>query len=70
MMRAADVLAQSLVNNGADRVFCVPGESYLSVIDAFYDYPAIEVIRVRHEGGGGLWRLPMPNIRARPGWNL
>ena len=53
MMRAADVLAQSLVNNGVDRVFCVPGESYLSVIDAFYDYPAIEVIRVRHEGGGG-----------------
>ena len=53
MMRAADVLAQSLVNKGVDRVFCVPGESYLSVIDAFYDYPAIEVIRVRHEGGGG-----------------
>ena len=53
MPRAADVLVDSLVNQGVDRVFCVPGESYLGVIDALYDAPDIDVVTVRHEGGGG-----------------
>ncbi|MFL2782651.1 MAG: thiamine pyrophosphate-binding protein [Rhodospirillales bacterium] len=39
MTRAATVLANTLINHGVDRVFCVPGESYLALIDALYDSP-------------------------------
>lgn len=42
-----DVMARE----GVRRVFCVPGESYLGVLDALYDHDAIQLISNRHEGG-------------------
>lgn len=33
------------------KAFCVPGESYLGVIDALYEHPSIQLISTRHEGG-------------------
>ena len=36
-MTGAQLLVKTLALNGVDRVFCVPGESYLSVLDALYD---------------------------------
>ncbi len=50
MTRAADVLVKTLTKHGVDRVFCVPGESYLAIIDAMYDTPEIDVVTNRHEG--------------------
>jgi acetolactate synthase-1/2/3 large subunit len=32
---AAEVLVDQLVNNGVRHVFCVPGESFLGILDAF-----------------------------------
>ena len=32
------ILADALVRNGVDG-FCVPGESYLALLDALYDSP-------------------------------
>lgn len=57
MARAADVMVETLRSHGVDRVFCVPGESYLGVIDALYDAPEIDVVTVRHEGGGGFMAM-------------
>lgn len=34
-----------------DRVFCVPGESYLDVLDSLHDHPTISTIATRHESG-------------------
>lgn len=51
MPRAADLLVQTLAAAGVQRVFCVPGESYLTVLDALYDAAGIAVIACRHEGG-------------------
>ena len=31
------MIVDSLLAHGADRVFCVPGESHLEVLDALYD---------------------------------
>ncbi|MGC8073631.1 thiamine pyrophosphate-binding protein, partial [Salmonella enterica] len=31
--------------------FCVPGESYLGVIDGLYKHPEIQLISTRHESG-------------------
>ena len=34
---AGEVLIDQLVVHGAEHVFCVPGESYIAALDAFYD---------------------------------
>lgn len=36
---------------GVEQAFCVPGESYLGVIDGLYAHPYIKLISTRHEGG-------------------
>jgi len=48
---AAALLVDCLATQGCDRIFTVPGESFLAVLDALPDYPAIEVVTCRQEGG-------------------
>ena len=38
---AATLIAEALVANGVERAFCVPGESYLALLDALYDSPTL-----------------------------
>jgi acetolactate synthase-1/2/3 large subunit len=47
----AQALVAQLKRQGVKRVFCVPGESYLAVLDALADHPDIQVIACRHEAG-------------------
>jgi acetolactate synthase I/II/III large subunit len=44
------ILVDQLVLQGTGQVFCVPGESYLSVLNALHDAP-IAVTVCRQEGG-------------------
>ena len=44
------ILVDTLRIHGVTRVFCVPGESYLDVLDALYDTPEIDVVVAKHEG--------------------
>jgi acetolactate synthase-1/2/3 large subunit len=67
MARAAAVLVDCLVRHGVDRVFCVPGESYLSVIDALYDAKTIDVVTVRQEGGGAFMAVADAKLTQKPG---
>jgi acetolactate synthase-1/2/3 large subunit len=67
MTRAADVLVDGLVAHGTDRVFCVPGESYLALLDALAERSEIDVIACRHEGGAGFMALADAKITGRPG---
>jgi acetolactate synthase-1/2/3 large subunit len=48
------VLADQLRIHGATRAFCVPGESYLSLLDAFYDVPEVALTVCRHESGAAM----------------
>jgi acetolactate synthase-1/2/3 large subunit len=50
-MTAAEAIVEVLAREGVERAFCVPGESYLSVMNALYRHPQIELITGRHEGG-------------------
>ncbi|MGR3712064.1 MAG: thiamine pyrophosphate-binding protein [Shimia sp.] len=46
------ILADQLAILGIEKVFCVPGESYLGLLDGLYDHAdQIDVITCRHEGG-------------------
>src|SRR5262245_40682189 len=65
--RAADLLIDCLAAHGVDRVFCVPGESYLAVLDALYERNAIETIVARHESGAGFMAVTDGKITGRPG---
>ena len=44
-------VVQTLLSLGARSGFGVPGESYLAVLDAFYDAPGFRFIGCRNEGG-------------------
>ena len=67
MTRAADILVESLRAHGTDRLFCVPGESFLALLDALADQPAIDVVACRHEGGAGFMALADGKMTGRPG---
>jgi acetolactate synthase I/II/III large subunit len=64
---AAQLLVAELVAHGVDRVFCVPGESYLSVLDALYDERSIDVVTCRHESGAGFMAVTDAKLTGRPG---
>ncbi|MFM9967972.1 MAG: thiamine pyrophosphate-dependent enzyme [Burkholderiales bacterium] len=66
-MNAAQALVQTLVAHGVDRIFCVPGESYLPVLDALYDTPSIQLVSCRHEGGAGLMAVADAKLTRRVG---
>jgi len=65
--RAAEALVESLVAHGVDRVFSVPGESFLAALDALHDEPAIQLVTTRHEGGAGLMAVADGKLTHRPG---
>jgi len=67
MAKAAQILVETLQLHGVDRVFCVPGESYLAMIDAFYDAPGIDVVVARQEGGAGFMAVADAKISGRAG---
>ncbi|MFY9991464.1 MAG: thiamine pyrophosphate-binding protein, partial [Rhodoplanes sp.] len=63
---AAEALVDQLIVNGVEHVFCVPGESYLAVLDAFYDRP-ITVTVCRQEGGAAMMAEAVGKATGRPG---
>jgi len=63
---AAEVLVDQLVKNGVKHVFCVPGESFLGVLDAFYDRD-ITVTVCRQEGGAAMMAEAVGKATGRPG---
>jgi len=65
---AARRLVDTLVMNGVDKVFCVPGESYLAVLDALADVQdQIEVIVCRHEAGAANMAEAYGKLTGKPG---
>lgn len=65
---AARRIVETLVMNGVDRVFCVPGESYLAVLDALADVrDRIQVIACRHEAGAANMAEAYGKLTGRPG---
>ncbi|HET7409889.1 MAG TPA: thiamine pyrophosphate-dependent enzyme [Paracoccaceae bacterium] len=66
-MRASDLMVGCLAAQGADRIFCVPGESYLALLDALHGDARIDVVVCRHEGGAGFAAVADAKLTGRPG---
>ena len=53
--------------NKIDRIFQVPGESYIGLLDALVDFPKIDVVTCRHESGAGFMACADGRLTGRPG---
>ena len=62
------ILVDCLMTHGVEQVFCVPGESYLNVLDALYDARERIALRVcRHEGGAANMAEAVGKLTGKPG---
>lgn len=66
LQSGGQLLVGALLTHGVKRVFCVPGESYLPVLDALYE-SGIENTLCRHEGGAAMMAEAWGKLTATPG---
>ncbi len=64
----ARLLVDALITHGVDRVFSVPGESFLAVLDALHDETErIRTFVCRHEAGAANMAEATGKLTGRPG---
>lgn len=61
------LLVDCLIAQGCDRVFTVPGESFLAVLDALHDSPEVQTMVCRQEGGAAFMACADGTMTGRPG---
>src|SRR5437868_11398876 len=66
MRHGGKLLADQLVVHGTDVAFCVPGESYIALLDGLYESP-IRLITCRHEGSAANMAEAYGKLTGRPG---
>lgn len=64
---SARAIVECMKIEGIKHVFCVPGESYLPVMDAIYDEDTIQLISTRHEGGASFMAEGYAKASGKPG---
>ncbi len=68
MRTGGRILVDNLLAQGVDLAFCVPGESYLPVLDALYDArDRLRLIVCRQEGGAAYMAEAYGKLTGRPG---
>ena len=60
------ILVDQLAAQGVERVYCIPGESYLAALDAMVD-SSIEITVCRQEAGAAMMALTEGRLTGRPG---
>src|ERR671921_1464369 len=60
------ILVEQLIRHGVDHLFCVPGETFLAVLDALPAAP-IAVTVCRQEGGAAMMAEAHGKLTGRPG---
>ncbi|MCP4765686.1 MAG: thiamine pyrophosphate-binding protein [Gammaproteobacteria bacterium] len=63
----AEVLIDALKINAVERIFCIPGESFLAALDALYDRSEIDLIVCRNEGGAAYMAEAEGKLSGGPG---
>ena len=63
----ARLLAESLEAHDIDRIFCVPGESYVGLTGALIERNSMQLIVCRHEAGAGFMAVADGRLRSRAG---
>ena len=63
---AGHLVVRQLEAHGVQRVYSLPGESFLDVLDGLHDSPITTVV-ARHEGGAGFMALAEARLTGVPG---
>lgn len=66
-IRAADAIIKQFAAYGVDKIYGVPGESYLSVLDALVDFPHMSYLTCRQEGGAAIMAEAYGKLTGKPG---
>ncbi|WP_144462414.1 thiamine pyrophosphate-dependent enzyme [Siminovitchia fortis] len=66
-MRVADAIVKCIELEGIKKAFCVPGESYLPLMDSIYDSEHVDLISTRHEGGAAFMAEAYGKATRKPG---
>ena len=66
MKNGGQLVVDALQGFGTERVFCVPGESYLPVLDALYDADIATTV-CRQEGGAAMMAEAWGKLTGEPG---
>lgn len=66
MRHGGKLVVDTLEHFGVSRVFCVPGESYLPVLDALYDSNIATTV-CRQEGGAAMMAEAWGKVHSTPG---
>jgi acetolactate synthase-1/2/3 large subunit len=62
------ILADQLARHGAELAFCVPGESYLALLDGLYDHrERVRLVTCRHEAAAANAAEAYGKLTGRPG---
>lgn len=67
VMTGAEAIVECIKLEGIKHAFCVPGESYLGLIDALYEEDGIKLISNRHEGGSAFMAEAYGKATGKPG---
>lgn len=65
-MRVADQIVRALEAHDVERIYCVPGESYLALLDALHDSNSVRTVVCRHESGAGFMAVTEAKMTGRP----
>ena len=65
-MKAAELLVRCLENEGVDRIFGIPGEENLDVVEALRR-SSIELVLTRHEQSAAFMAATHGRLTGRPG---
>jgi acetolactate synthase I/II/III large subunit len=57
-------LAESLIAHEVDKIWMVPGESFLGLTDALTETPEVQLVVCRHEGGAGFMAVADGRMRG------
>ncbi len=68
MRTGGKILVDQLICQGTNKVFCVPGESYLEILNALYDVnDKVKVYNARHEAGAANMAEAYGKLTGSPG---
>lgn len=67
LRNGGQILVEALRRNTVDTLYCVPGESFLPVLDALHDESSIRTIVTRHEGAASNMADAYGKLTGRPG---
>ena len=65
-MSGARAMVAQLKREGVQQAFTVPGESFLSILDALYDDDQIELVATRHEEGAAFAAEAIGKLTGQP----